>query len=150
MEKVKPMKAVMYHYVREENKEFPFFAYLHFENFCKQLDYFSSKYEFISLDEFIGNVNDGRDINENGVIVTFDDGFIDHYEYVYPELVKRNLWAIFYVPTSVYNGIQILDVHSIHLLLGAYGGAEMMGAIKDLITDEMLADRRVKSFWEQT
>jgi len=144
------MKAVMYHYVRQEEESIPFFIYLHLENFRRQLDYFTDRYDFISLEEFMGNIKEGTPVNSNGLILTFDDGFIDHYRYVYPELAERNLWAIFYIPTSIYNGTDLLDVHGIHLLLGAYGGASMMSALEEMITDDMLVDRNIDSFRKLT
>ena len=45
------MKAIMYHYVREFNKNLPNFRFLHINDFKKQLDFFEKKYGFVSKDE---------------------------------------------------------------------------------------------------
>lgn len=35
------------------------------------------------------------------IILTFDDGYRDVYEYAYPELLKRNMTAVFFIITDV-------------------------------------------------
>ena len=47
------MKAIMYHYVQDFNSDFPYFKFLDFENFKRQLDYFESEFGFIEQDEFM-------------------------------------------------------------------------------------------------
>ena len=102
------MKAIMYHYVREHDDSLPFFKYLHINNFIKQLDYFSNKFGFVNKNEFFDYVTHPSPIKtlvrsiKNKIVLTFDDGFKDHYKYVLPELIKRDLWGIFYIPISPY------------------------------------------------
>lgn len=144
------MKAIMYHYVRYGSESFPYFRYLHFHNFCKQLDYFEKTYGFVSKEDFLESVGDRKNIKGNGVILTFDDGFIDHYQYVFPELQKRNLWGIFYVPTGVYQIRKVLDVHNIHLLLGRFGGRHLLDVVDRLIAPEMLVDQGIREYEELT
>jgi len=91
------MKIIMYHYVRKHSKEFPYFKYLHIKDFKKQLDYFEQKFGFVKKDDFINAFNIKNNKMPQGVVLTFDDGLKDHYKYVLPELLKRNLWGIFYI-----------------------------------------------------
>ncbi|WP_246023745.1 hypothetical protein [Campylobacter taeniopygiae] len=118
------MKAIMYHYVRNSNKKLPFFRYLSIDNFRKQLDYFEEKFGFVRYDDFLKLCFDRNYINnlKNRILLTFDDGFKDHYEFVLPELVKRNLFGLFFIPTGIYGRKKALDVHRIHYLTGSYGG----------------------------
>ena len=101
----------MYHYVLEYNNEFPYFNFLHINNFKKQLDEFKKKYYFPTREEFIKFTKNKIKLPSNSVILTFDDGLKCHYEYVLPELVKRNLWGIFFISCSPYINNDILDVH---------------------------------------
>ena len=55
----------------------------------------------------------------NSIILTFDDGLSCHYTYVFPELLKRNLWGIFFINSLPYINNKILNVHKIHLLVGS-------------------------------
>jgi len=58
----------------------------------------------------------------SGVILTFDDGLSDHYEYVFPILNELNQWGTFYISTSPFHNKKLIDIHRIHMLVGKYGG----------------------------
>ncbi len=138
----------MYHYVRLSEPELPYFKYLHIEDFVKQLDYFGNEYGFISKESFRECLVAKEPAH--GVILTFDDGFKDHYHYVLPELTKRNLWGIFFVPTAPYSVGEFIDVHRIHLLLGKHGGKIIADAINKIITEKMLSHVHVHEFRQET
>ena len=124
----------MYHYVREYDHNFPNFRFLDYSNFKLQLDYFEEKYGFVAReewDDFISG-SENRNLN-NKIVLTFDDAMSCHYDYVYPELLKRGLWGIFYVPVLPYINGEILDVHRIHLLCGKYHGEELYKILKDVL-----------------
>jgi peptidoglycan/xylan/chitin deacetylase (PgdA/CDA1 family) len=142
------MKSIMYHYVRPYNPKLPDLKHLHIDDFKLQLDYFESKYGFVSKEDFITSLNTGKPAE--GVIITFDDGLSCHYDYAYKELKKRNLWGIFYVPTKVYTENKMLDVHRIHLLLAVHNGETVYQHLMKLVTDDMLPDMLVKEFRELT
>jgi peptidoglycan/xylan/chitin deacetylase (PgdA/CDA1 family) len=139
------MIAVMYHYVRPSDPSKPYSRHLDVEIFKKQLDFFQEEYGFVGREDFLYNNQTCR--NSEGVILTFDDGFKDHYAYVMPELVKRNLWGLFYVPTGIYNEpFKLLGVHRIHSLIAKYGGEEIKRRTLSLIESSMLDDEKIKEF----
>ena len=142
------MKAIMYHYVRPDEPSLPYFRHLHVDDFVKQLEYFGNEYGFLSKEEFQECFSSA--IPREGVVLTFDDGFKDHYCYVLPELLKRGLWGIFYIPTNQFLTGKLIDVHRIHMLLGMYGGNIISNAIRDIITDDMLSHAHVEEFERQT
>ncbi len=145
------MKAVMYHYVNLPNLEYPYSRYLHFNNFKKQLDWFSNNGGFVSKDDFARIIKgESSKSSTSGFILTFDDGLYEHYNTVWPELKKRGLWGIFYIPTLPYTEKKILDVHKIHLLLGMHGGKKMVDALKKVITTDMLIHQDEKNFTDST
>jgi peptidoglycan/xylan/chitin deacetylase (PgdA/CDA1 family) len=55
----------------------------------------------------------------NACLLTFDDGFLDHYTTVLPRLVARGLTAGFYPPAIAVEGRRLLDTHKIQLILAA-------------------------------
>ena len=59
------------------------------------------------------------DTPKDKIILTFDDGLIDHYKFVYPILKEMKLWGVFYIPTAQFTDKKILPVHLIHLLCGS-------------------------------
>ena len=141
------MKAVMYHYVREFNPTLPFFRYLDAKNFTKQLDYFGSEYGFVSKQDWIRVLKDKSLGNAKGkILLTFDDAMSCHYDYVFQELKKRDLWGIFYVPAQPYQKNKILDVHRIHLLCGAFEGVKLIALLKSLLDKSMMTDEENKEF----
>ena len=142
------MKAIMYHYVRPDSLVLPNFKSLHIDDFEKQLDYFEEEFGFVSKVDFLRALETG--IPPEGVVLTFDDGFKDHIQYVLPALVKRKLWGIFYITTGVYEQERLLDVHNIHMLLGRYESSVIFEALQSLITSEMLTDQTVEAFQEAT
>ena len=58
-------------------------------NFENQIKYLKKNYKIISYDEF----KEGK----KGVLLTFDDGFIDNYKFAYPILKKYNVPALFFI-----------------------------------------------------
>jgi peptidoglycan/xylan/chitin deacetylase (PgdA/CDA1 family) len=110
------------------------------QDFARQLDWLGQHFEFLELETFKRAVEGESVPDRNGVVLTFDDGFRDHYEYVLPELEKRGLWGIFYIPTRVYHDGRLLDVHRIHLILGAAGGHKARLVLEQLIEDYMLSE----------
>ena len=134
----------MYNYVRPFDEEMPYFRALNVENFKKQLDFFEEKYGFVSKGDFIESINGGKSFD--GVVLTFDDGFKDHYDFVFPELLKRGLWGMFYIPTQPLSVKKILDVHSIHVLLGKFGGNAIDESLKEIINDDKLSHQHIREF----
>ncbi|EAH6864529.1 hypothetical protein ACV9QR_001614 [Campylobacter upsaliensis] len=118
------MKILMYHYVRESMPHLPFFRYLSFDNFKKQLDYFEKNFGLVSFGEFCRLKTEPKFINvlKNKILLTFDDGLKEHFTLVYPELLKRGALGIFFMPSLVLEQEKALCVHKIHYLLGRYGG----------------------------
>lgn len=139
----------MYHDVRPTPEGFPFFQYLHREDFGRQLDHFLATDRFVSREEFLGALA-GDSPASDGVILTFDDGFADHYRHALPELQARGLWGIFYVCTAPYETGRVLDVHRIHLLLGAHGGVRVLDELETLLEPRMLSHEHVREFTTAT
>jgi peptidoglycan/xylan/chitin deacetylase (PgdA/CDA1 family) len=142
------MIAIMYHYVRPDDPNLPHWRHLHVDDFVRQLDWIGSELGFVDIKDFEESLSSGAP--SKGAILTFDDGFKDHYHYVLPELLKRGLWGIFYIPTSPYSTKKLIDVHRIHMLIGKYGGEEIAKTIRAVVTKSMLTDIHVKEFHAET
>ncbi len=143
------MIAVMYHYVRKFNKEFPYLKFLDIKNFKKQLDFFKEEYGFVSKNEFDNFIKEKK-VPYKKIILTFDDGFVDHYTNVFKELKKRDLWGIFYIPTGPYINGYMLYVHRIHLLCGKILGTDLLNKIMKIINKKMIPDIKIKEFRDNT
>jgi len=140
----------MYHYVRPSVRAPPNYYHLDVEDFGRQLDHFEAEYGFVDRETFLAAMRGERPVPDSGVVLTFDDGLVDHYEWVLPELRQRGLWGIFYVPTYPLRHGAVLGVHRIHTLLGEYGGKSVYDTLEPLITDEMIPDQKRADFREET
>lgn len=130
------MKAIMYHYVRLPEPSYPELKYLHADDFEAQLDFFQEKFGIVTKEQWDEALRTGKSCE--GVILTFDDGLADHYDYVYPILKKKGLWGIFYVSSAPYTDKMLLDVHKVHLLLAHLGGQRALDELMLLVTPDML------------
>ena len=109
---------VMYHYVRDIKKsKYPNLKGLEFSDFKEQILYFKKNFNVLSNFQFIKIINSKKIPKKKSVFLTFDDGYIDHYEYVFPFLKKQNIFANFYPPVMCIKNKKVLDVNKIHLIL---------------------------------
>ena len=112
------INVVMYHYVREiKNSKYPNLKGLEFKDFKKQIDFFCNNFNVLSNDDFVEIIHTKKIPNKPSFFLTFDDGYIDHYKYVFPYLKKKKISANFYPPKKVIENKTVLDVNKIHFIL---------------------------------
>lgn len=51
--------------------------------------------------------------------MTFDDGYADHYTYVFPILQEAGLQGSFFIPGKTFTTHQLLDVNKVHYILAS-------------------------------
>lgn len=137
---------VMYHYVRDTNKtNFPEIKALSKEKFNEQIDYFKRRYNFIRVDELIAATNAEHELPPNSVLLTFDDGYKDHYDNVYPILAENNIFGCFYPSGRSIDEKIVLDVNKIHFILAAVTDQNILiGEIFNLL-DRYRGDYKLQS-----
>lgn len=67
----------------------------HFERFCEFLK--KKNYKSYFLDIWYEQQNSGERQNQKDIVLTFDDGYLDHWVYVYPILKKYGLKGTIFV-----------------------------------------------------
>ena len=142
------MLVVMYHYVRDFDPDVPNFKNLTVKDFRRQLSFLDTKYKFLTKESFLESVEKKSSISD-GVILTFDDGFKDHYTNVLPILDDLNLWGLFYVASDHYSDKRCLNVHKIHHLLGKYNSTELLNKGLQLVDSSMLNEDTIQDFDEE-
>jgi len=109
---------VMYHYVREIKKsKYPNLKGLEFEDFKKQINYFLNNFNILSNNDFVEILRTKKIPKKKSILLTFDDGYKDHWKYVYPYLKKKKISGNFYPPVKVIENKKVLDVNKIHFIL---------------------------------
>src|SRR3989338_11230454 len=91
--------VLVYHHVLPNASYDPFDMTISFETFVSQITAVSKKYPIISLNEAVNQIKAGNFHRDIQVVLTFDDGYLDSYEIVFPYLKKRNIPAIFFLST---------------------------------------------------
>lgn len=111
---------VMYHYVRPISKSrYPFIRGLELHEFEGQLDYIERNYTVISAAELVRGVRTGKPLPDNALLLTFDDGYIDHFQFVAPALQRRGMSGLFFPTSGTVEERQLLDVNKVHFLLSS-------------------------------
>lgn len=111
---------VMYHYVRElERTRHPRLTALRVSEFEAQLSYLQRHYELVRVEDCIAAIHDGADLPSNAALLTFDDGYADHYTTVFPLLAERGIQGAFFPPVAAVADRTMLNVNKIQFVLAA-------------------------------
>jgi len=124
------MKVVMYHYVKPAANAPSALHWVTLEHFRHQLDSMLSTGNIIHPKELLNKDFEPR---PNDFLLTFDDALSDHYHFVFPELTKRNVSALFFVNGLQYAQKRILNVHRLHYLLHHHFSDHLLTAFSETI-----------------
>lgn len=114
------VSVIMYHYVREiKNSRFPEIKGLETELFREQINFLKKHYNFVTIEEVINSVYNNYKLPSKAVLLTFDDGYSDHYTNVFPILQESGVQGSFYIPAKTIKEHKMLDVNKIHFILAA-------------------------------
>lgn len=114
------LRIVMYHYVRDlAHGRYPGIKGLDYDLFKQQIQFFANRFHVVTMEEVIAYYNNQYNMPENAVLLTFDDGYIDHYINVLPVLKEFHMQGSFFVPAKVFAEHKLLDVNKIHFLLAS-------------------------------
>ena len=114
------LTIIMYHYVRDlPRTRYPEIKGLLTEKFEGQLDYILKHYTVCSVGRIISSMRGEDELPLNPCILTFDDGFIDHYVTVFPRLDARGIVGSFYPPARAIEENRLTNTHKIHFVLAS-------------------------------
>ena len=129
------LTIVMYHYVRQlKNSRYPRIKALELEDFKTQIDYFLKYYNIISAYDLLDAIDFKESLPPRALLLTFDDGYIDHFLEVYPVLSDKGLSGCFFPPAQVIEERTVLDVNKVHFVLAAIDDpTELVSFVKEII-----------------
>ena len=108
----------MYHFVREiKDSKYPNLKGLEFKEFKNQINFFCNNFNVLSNDDFKEIIVSKKIPSKPSFLLTFDDGYIDHYKFVFPYLKKKKITGNFYAPIKTIQNEIVLDVNKIHFIL---------------------------------
>ena len=114
------VSIVMYHYVRDlVRTRFPAIRGRTIDEFRFQIDYLQKTGTFISARQLVDAVTNGTNLPDNAVMVSFDDGYLDHYTNVLPILHDRQIEGMFFPPARPIIERRLMDTNKIHFILAS-------------------------------
>lgn len=120
MYKNNKVAIVMYHYVRDlYNSRYPEIKGLDYELFKQQIEFFSNNFNVVTMEQVIAAKNGSYDLPENALLLTFDDGYIDHFTFAFPVLCEYKMQGSFFLPGKTIMEHALLDVNKIHFILAS-------------------------------
>ncbi|HOX24971.1 MAG TPA: polysaccharide deacetylase family protein [Candidatus Krumholzibacteria bacterium] len=123
------LTVVMYHYVRAlARSRYPAIKGLDVGRFRGQLAYLEQHGRFVGVEDVLAACRGEDDLPPDAVLLTFDDGYADHWRYVFPLLDERGVQGCFFAPVRAVRDRVVLDVHKIHFTLAACGDPGLLAA----------------------
>ncbi|WP_287914651.1 polysaccharide deacetylase family protein [Comamonas sp.] len=131
------LTIVMYHYIRQlERTRYPAIKGLRINEFRNQLDYLQRNYHIISMADVVAAKSAGENLPPKSCLLTFDDGYIEHFTTVFPILFDRKLSGAFYPPVATIERGELLDVNRVHFLLSVADPIGLKTSIDKIIHRE--------------
>jgi len=132
-------RIITYHFVKNpKDKLFENVPGRSVKSFVDQIKYLKKKYSIIPMEELIYNFSTKKKLNKPCVVLTFDDGYLDHFKNVFPILLKYKIKGAFYAPTYTLQQKGLLDVNKIQLILSKF---ENKNKLKKEIDDFLIKEK---------
>lgn len=114
------LSVVMYHYVRDlKNSRYPDIKGCDVRLFKEQIQFLKKHYHFVTVEQVLDAYYNNVKLPEKPVLLTFDDAYKDHFDYVFPILEHEHIQGAFYPPVKAVTEHIVLDVNKIHFILAA-------------------------------
>jgi peptidoglycan/xylan/chitin deacetylase (PgdA/CDA1 family) len=128
--------VVFYHYVRDARRTaFPAVNALAVADFLRQVDHLRSVRPIIDHATLEAAFNGGLPLPGSSVLLTFDDGFVEHYTTVYPALRDRGLRGTFFITgAGLASPPRLLAVHKTHFLLAKLGAQAFATDVRERLS----------------
>ncbi len=125
--------TVNYHYVRPiKGSKYPSIKGLELKKFIDQLDFLKKSYNIISSEDLVNFVLHGVKLPKKSCLLTFDDGYKDHYKYVMPALVKKKISGCFFPSAENIIKNNVTETSKIHFIIEKQKNADLI--INDIYT----------------
>lgn len=108
----------MYHYVRDlKNSRYPEIKGMDVSLFKQQIAFFKENFNPVTIEEVIAHFDNGYQLPERPLLLTFDDGYIDNFTTAFPILQEEGIQGSFFIPGKTFTENVLLDVNKIHFVL---------------------------------
>lgn len=146
--------VITYHHISNKKDNFNRVNAIEYEDFSNQLKMFKCKYNIVSVDDLIYHIDNNIKMDDKSVLLTFDDGYIEHYKYAYPLLDKMNIYGAFYFNFKHISEKKLLDINKAHIVLnGIIDKSEMLDYVlkvvkyNNIIKDENEINKLINKYY---
>jgi len=123
------VSVMMYHYVRDlKRSRYPEIKALETEDFREQIAYIKKHYTVISGADLLAAAaaRAWDALPPMSALLTFDDGYRDHFTDVFPILREAGITGCFFPPARCVLERRVLDVNRIHFVLAAVANKRLL------------------------
>lgn len=93
---------------------------LHVDQFKEQIEYLHNHgYNTITLNQLYDYLQNGSDLPEKPIVITFDDGYVDNYEHALPILKEYNMKATLFMISDAANTPGFVNTAQMHQMESA-------------------------------
>lgn len=111
---------VAYHYVRDlAHSRYPEIKGLDTELFRAQVQFLKREFHPITMEELLAALDGKYELPDKAVLLTFDDGYIDHFTNAYSILANEGVQGSFFIPGKSWVEHELLDVNKIHFIMAS-------------------------------
>ena len=86
------------------------------------------------MEQVMDAVEGKSELPERALLLTFDDGYIDHYTFVFPVLEEFGVQGSFFIPGKTFTTHELLDVNKVHFILASADIKKLIVDVKDEIS----------------
>ncbi len=141
------LTVVTYHYVRDvESTLWPGIKARGVGEFEAQVKWIKENYYLLDTKELKAVLGGRMRVPKRGAVLTFDDGYMDHYQTVMPILRKYEAWGVFFIAGMAVNENVVMDVNKIQFVAAAVDIHDLGVEIKAFV-DEQQGEEGIKT-WE--
>lgn len=143
------ISIIMYHYIRDDTYNDNINA-LSYDGFRRQLDFLCANYNIITFADLL-KYKDTKILPKNACMLSFDDGYKEHYTHALPELLNRGLQGFFFPPVKPIQEREALDVNKIHYILaGCADSNQIVRDVNNLCKDFYVSTDFLDSIWNDS
>lgn len=123
---------MMYHYVRNfARTRYPRIKGLDVAGFRRQLDHLEARHTIVRMEDVIEASTGRRELAPNAALLTFDDGYAEHFDVVFPILHERGHQGSFFPPVAPVRDGTLLDVNRVHFVLASADSSDGLATAVD-------------------
>ncbi len=130
------LSIIMYHYVRDlARSRFPDMKGLDLNLFRVQIQFLKAHFAPVTMEDVVRAFHDKTPLPQRALLLTFDDGYSDHFTNVFPILREEKLQGSFFIPGKTFTEQKLLDVNKIHFTLASADIAILTAVLLQRIED---------------